>query len=45
MKAGTKVITDFIIINNVEQHSGDIASFTARHFGITPQAVLLHIKK
>ncbi|MBO4700645.1 MAG: DUF4325 domain-containing protein [Alphaproteobacteria bacterium] len=44
MRIGTKLITDFII-NNVELHPMDIAGFTARHFGITPQAVLLHIKK
>ncbi|MBQ6736167.1 MAG: DUF4325 domain-containing protein [Alphaproteobacteria bacterium] len=43
MRIGTKTITDFIV-NNVEQHPADIAGFTAKHFDITPQAVLLHIK-
>lgn len=44
MRPATKLIKDFII-NNVDGHPKDIAGFTARHFGITPQAILLHIKK
>ncbi len=44
MRIGTKIITDFIV-NNIEQHPADIARFTAEHFKITPQAVLLHIRK
>ena len=32
------------IINNVDDHRSDIASFTATHFSITRQAVNLHLK-
>ena len=44
MRIGAKTIVDFII-NNIENHPTDVVTLTAKHFEITPQAVLLHIRK
>lgn len=44
MSTRQEEINNFII-NNVEEHSNDIAKFTAQHFGISVQAVNSYIRK